>query len=91
MKFEFIAYATPKKVALELLNAISHTDRNGEERQEISRKIGETALNKGNSPTLRQIQPFPTGQTPFNLLKNPILDRLGLKPSTKRKTKVFQG
>jgi hypothetical protein len=37
---------------LELLNVIGHTSKNGKERQEVSRKIGEGTLDKGNLATL---------------------------------------
>jgi hypothetical protein len=53
--FKLLAYPTPKKVFLELLNAIGHTNRNGKEGQEVRREIGEGTLDEGNPATLEQI------------------------------------
>jgi hypothetical protein len=39
--FEFFTYPSPKKVSLKLLKTVGYTSRNGEEKQEISREVGE--------------------------------------------------
>jgi hypothetical protein len=46
--FVFFAYPTPKKVSLKLLNTVSHMSRNGKNRHEIRREVGECTLDEGN-------------------------------------------
>jgi hypothetical protein len=75
---------------LELLNTIGHTSRNGEEREEVRRKIGENTLGKGNPATLGQIQHFSTGQATLHFNHNTIPDRLSFVTHPKRHTKILQ-
>jgi hypothetical protein len=89
--FEFFTYPSPKKVSLKLPKMVGHTNRNGEERQEIRREVGECTLDEGNPSTLGQIQPLPIGLTTLHINHDIILGRCSLVALPKRHAKILQG
>jgi len=70
---------------------IGHMNRNGKERQEVCREIGDGTLDEGNPTTLGQIQHFPTAQVMLHLNHDIFPDRHSLVTRPKRHTKVLHG
>jgi hypothetical protein len=76
---------------MELLNTICHASRNRKERQEMSRKIGKSALYKGSPTTLGQIHPLPASQL-LSIFPTPLSQiDLALKEAPKVRPRYFRG
>jgi len=70
---------------------VSHMNRDGKNRQEIRREVGECTLDVGNPSTFGQIQLLPTGQTALHLNHNIIPYGCNLVARPKGHAKILKG